>query len=568
MRSTADPGTPLRAAAATHPGLQRADNEDRYHCDPGRGVFLVVDGVGGQAAGERAAETALRMLRARLGRETGSPADRIREAITLANNEVYGLAQTDPALGGMACVLTAAIVRDGRVTVGHVGDTRLYELREGDVRKVTHDHSPVGEREDQGELPELEAMRHPRRHEIFRDVGSAFHNPADEEFIEVAELPFEPDCALLLCTDGLSDLVPSAELARIVYQHADNPSVAVERLIQAANEAGGKDNVTVVLVEGHRFADAARRVRRAGTLRPASADDLRGWLPAAKRRAGAVATSRGALFAAGCAVGLALSYAALVGTDTLPGWLLDFARPRSWSRRWVVGSDPGADFTTIGQALSRAQPGDTVEVGPGEYSEPVVLRGNVTLVSQPPHEAIINAPTDGAPSWIAVEVRRGSRGRFAGFTITGDGTHPLSVGVLAGDAEFQIEDLDVSGATLAGMVVEPRSRVVVRSSYIHDNPGGGVLIQPEALPRLLHNVISANGGQPLRPGAGIEAHETARAVLFGNIIAGNAGEQIQGLSTARREEALRDNIVGLPGLKTDKPQSAKPRGRGPLKPGE
>jgi serine/threonine protein phosphatase PrpC len=560
MRSTADPRTLLEAAAATHPGLERADNEDRYYCDPGGGVFLVVDGVGGQAAGERAAETALRMLRARLGRETGSPADRIREAITLANNEVYGLAQADSTLGGMACVLTAAIVRDGRVTVGHVGDTRLYTLRDGDVRKVTHDHSPVGEREDQGELPELEAMRHPRRHEIFRDVGSAFHNPADEEFIEVVELPFEPDSALLLCTDGLSDLVPSAALARIVYEHADSPSVAVERLIQAANEAGGKDNITVVLVEGNRFAGAARRARRAAAGRSASTGDTRGWLSAARRRAGAVATSRGVLFAAGCALGLALSYAALVWTDTVPGWLFDSARPQSWSRRWVVGSDREADFTTIGQALGRAQPGDTVEVGPGEYSEAVILRGNVTLVSQPPHEAIINAPDDAAPSWIAVEIRRGSRGRFAGFTIAGNGEHPLSVGVLAGDAEFQIEDLDVSGARVGGVIVEPRSRVVIRSSYIHDNPGGGVLIQPGALPRLLHNVISGNGRQPLRPGPGIEAHETARAVLFGNIIAGNAGEQIQGLSTARREEALRDNIVGLPSPRTDKPQSPKPRG--------
>jgi len=540
--------------------LQRADNEDRYHCDPGRGVFLVVDGVGGQAAGERAAETALRMLRARLGRETGSPADRIREAITLANNEVYGLAQTDPALGGMACVLTAAIVRDGRVTVGHVGDTRLYELREGDVRKVTHDHSPVGEREDQGELPELEAMRHPRRHEIFRDVGSAFHNPADEEFIEVAELPFEPDSALLLCTDGLSDLVPSAALARIVYEHADSPSMAVERLIQAANEAGGKDNITVVLVEGDRFAGAARRARLAVSGGSAPTGEAVGRLAAARHWAGAVATSRGALFAAGCAAGLALSYAALVGTDRVPRWLFDSARPQSWSRTWVVGSNQEADFTTIGQALGRAQPGDTVEVGPGEYSEAVILRGNVTLVSQPPHEAIINAPEGASPSWIAVEIRRGSRGRFAGFTVTGSGGHPLSVGVVAGDAEFQIEDLDVSGAGVAGVIVEPRSRVVIRSSYIHDNPGGGVLIQPEALPRLLHNVISGNGRQPLRPGPGIEVYETARAVLFGNIIAGNGGEQIQGLSAARREEALHDNIVGLPSPRTDKPQSPKPRG--------
>jgi PPM family protein phosphatase len=550
----------LKAAAASHPGLQRADNEDRYYCDPGRGIFLVVDGVGGQAAGEKAAETALRMLRARLARETGSPVDRIREAITLANNEVCRLAQTDPALNGMACVLTVAIARDGRVTVGHVGDTRLYVLRGGSVRKVTHDHSPVGEREDQGELAELDAMRHPRRHEIFRDVGSAFHNPADDQFIEVVELPFEPDAALLLCTDGLSDLVPSATLARIVQQYADSPSVAVERLIQAANEAGGKDNITAVLVECDRFAVAARRLRQAASSRSAATGGSLAWLSAAGRWARAAAMSRGMLVAAGCAAGLALSYAAVTWTDAGSGWLLETTRPPSWSRTWIVGPGPGTDFATIGEALARAQPGDTVQVGPGEYRQSVVLRGSITLVSEPPHEAIIDAPEGAAPSWIAVEIRPGSRGRLVGFTITGDREHPLSVGVVAGDADFQIEDLDVSGAEVAGVVVEPRSRVVIRSSHIHDNPGGGVLIRQEALPRLLHNVVSGNGRQALRPRPGIEVHDGARAVLFGNIIAGNAGEQIQGFSAARRDEVIRDNIIGLPASKPDNPQSPRPKG--------
>ena len=145
MPSPVTTRTLLAAAAATDPGRRRENNEDRYHCDPARGVFIVIDGVGGQAAGERAADTALAMLRARLERETGRPAERIREAITLANNEVHRLSLSEPSWHGMACVLTVAIVRDGRLTVGHVGDTRLYEFREGGVRKLTHDHSPVGE---------------------------------------------------------------------------------------------------------------------------------------------------------------------------------------------------------------------------------------------------------------------------------------------------------------------------------------------------------------------------------------------------------------------------------------
>ena len=109
-------------------------------------------------------------------------------------------------------MLTVAVLEDGSAVVGHVGDSRLYQIRRGEIRKITHDHSPVGEREDNRELTEAEAMRHPRRNEVFRDVGSEEHAPDDADFIEIQRIPFEPDCALLLCSDGLSDQVPSAEI--------------------------------------------------------------------------------------------------------------------------------------------------------------------------------------------------------------------------------------------------------------------------------------------------------------------------------------------------------------------
>ena len=158
----------LKAAGDSHPGLLRSNNEDRYHCDPARGLFIVIDGVGGQAAGEKAAETALTMVRTRLERETGAIEDRVREAITLANNEIHRLASLRAEWQGMACVLTLALVNNGDVVVGHVGDTRLYKLRAGRIEKLTRDHSPVGEREDGGELSEREAMQHPRRNEVDR----------------------------------------------------------------------------------------------------------------------------------------------------------------------------------------------------------------------------------------------------------------------------------------------------------------------------------------------------------------------------------------------------------------
>jgi serine/threonine protein phosphatase PrpC len=248
-------GATLKAAGESHPGLQRAGNEDRFHCDPAHGIFIVADGVGGQAAGEKAAETALATVRARLERETGPVEDRVREAIALANNEVHRLASLRAEWQGMACVLTIAVVSNGDVIVGHVGDTRLYKLRAGGIEKLTRDHSPVGEREDAGELNEHEAMQHPRRNEVYRDVGSDHHDPDDPEFIDVFRAPLESDAALLLCSDGLTDQVTSTTITEIVADFAGHPFEIVHALIDAANAAGGKDNVTVVYAEGPRFAE-------------------------------------------------------------------------------------------------------------------------------------------------------------------------------------------------------------------------------------------------------------------------------------------------------------------------
>ena len=228
--------TKLRCAGGTHPGLVRSNNEDRFYCDPGRGILLVVDGIGGHAAGEKAADIAVNMVRSRLERETGTASERIREAITVANNEIFRLARTNPDWHGMACVLTVAVVEDGSAVIGHVGDSRLYKIRSGRIQKVTHDHSPVGEREDSNDLSEADAMRHPRRNEVYRDVGTEEHTPDDPEFIELIRIPFEDDSALLLCSDGLSDQVTSNEILRAVTSHAGNPEAAIEELIEAANQ--------------------------------------------------------------------------------------------------------------------------------------------------------------------------------------------------------------------------------------------------------------------------------------------------------------------------------------------
>ncbi len=243
----------LRSGIATDTGPQRSGNEDRVYANDLTGIFLVVDGLGGHAAGELAAQTALDAIVRELAILEGEPEERVRKAITAANNEIFQASQQDPACAGMACVLTLAVAHGDSVTVGHVGDSRLYLIWNGTIRKLTSDHSPVGELEDQGELTEVEAMSHPRRNEVFRDVGSHHRSPGDADFIEIKVLPFHPAAALLLCSDGLSDSLTSAEIAHIVETFNGDPGQTAEALVQAANDHGGSDNVSAVFVAGPEF---------------------------------------------------------------------------------------------------------------------------------------------------------------------------------------------------------------------------------------------------------------------------------------------------------------------------
>jgi PPM family protein phosphatase len=244
--------------AATDTGLLRDRNEDRYLADPARGVFLVVDGVGGQAAGETAAQAAVDAIR---GWDfTGE--DAVREAIAAANNRIFQLAGEDPELRGMACVLTLAVVRDGEMTIGHVGDSRLYLIWNNSIRKLTSDHSPVGEAEDAGELTEEEAMFHPRRHEIFREVGSRRRTAAESDFIQTLRCRFHPDAAILLCSDGLTDQVPTGRIREIVERYDGDSARVARELVEAANLVEGSDNITAVFVAGPEFRG------RTGVTRP------------------------------------------------------------------------------------------------------------------------------------------------------------------------------------------------------------------------------------------------------------------------------------------------------------
>jgi len=241
------------SGVASDPGRVRSENQDRAYADDELGIFLVVDGLGGHAAGEKAAEMAVEVIAGEMARKDGDPKERIRRAITAANNRICEEAASNETWRGMACVLTLALISDDKVFVGHVGDSRLYLTWNGAIRKLTSDHSPVGEREDAGELNEAEAMAHPRRHEVFRDVGSRPRLPDEDDFIEMKEFLFKPDAAILLCSDGLSDLLTSAEILQVMERYDGDPARVVGELVEAANLEGGTDNITAIFVAGSEF---------------------------------------------------------------------------------------------------------------------------------------------------------------------------------------------------------------------------------------------------------------------------------------------------------------------------
>jgi len=255
----------FRSGAASDTGLLRDRNEDRYWVDDEHGIYLVVDGMGGHAAGELAAQVALDTIRETVTSMEATPEQRVRAAVAEANNRIFEMAGSHQEFRGMACVLTLAVVEDGNITIAHVGDSRMYLIWNGSIRKLTSDHSPVGQDEDSGELTEEEAMRHPRRNEVFRDVGTQRRRASDEKFIEIRQCRFHRDAAILLCSDGLTDQVSSARVREIVEGYDGDPAQVAKELVEAANCADGADNITAVFVAGPKFRG------RTGVTRPRSA---------------------------------------------------------------------------------------------------------------------------------------------------------------------------------------------------------------------------------------------------------------------------------------------------------
>jgi serine/threonine protein phosphatase PrpC len=464
------------------------------------------------------------MLRTRLERGTGPIATRVREAITSANNEIHRLAGTRPEWNGMACVATVVVVDETRAIVGHVGDTRLYKLSAERIDKVTRDHSPVGEREDAGELSEAEAMRHPRRNEVYRDLGSDQHEPGDPEFIDVGEIRFEAGSALLLCSDGLTDLVTSATTEQLVKQFAGQPDRVVSALIDAAKRAGGKDNVTVVYVEGDEF--------RTRVARRSAIDTPRRVVEGVGEKSRGEGYVRVALLAA-LTMLLALS---IVGPpDRLLGRENALPPPPATTARLVVR--PGE---SIGSALKAASPGGEVLVEPGEYREAVSLASDVRLVSRIPGGAVLRLPATAGESGAAATASGVTGAALVGFRIVGDATTPLGTGLLVQDSELSVIDTEISGAAAVAIDIAGASQVSVMASTVHDNPGAAFAVRSGAAARIAHNVFRRNGASPRTP-TPVVLGEQVDFRFEANVLYGITPAAFHSLSEPVRTILVRDN---------------------------
>ncbi len=231
----------LRAADTTKrtdPGLQRRDNEDSMFAQAP--VFVVADGMGGAQAGEVASRIAIETFEEGLP-ESGSPEERLVTAAQTANHRIHELAAAERERAGMGTTLTAAYLDDSDLAIAHVGDSRAYLFRDGELTRLTQDHSLVEELVRQGKLTPEQAAEHPQRSIITRALG-----PEPTVNVDTWTYPVRAGDVLLLCSDGLTSMISEAEVASVLAE-TDDLNLAAERLIAAANEAGGRDNITVVL---------------------------------------------------------------------------------------------------------------------------------------------------------------------------------------------------------------------------------------------------------------------------------------------------------------------------------
>jgi len=233
-----------RSAVVSDTGRRRRRNEDQYVCEPP--LFAVADGMGGAQAGEVASSLAAAVLNEAAPDEgmVERGEERLASLIQEANRRVFQRSSEDESTSGMGTTMTVALVDGDRIAFGHVGDSRAYRIRAGELEQLTDDHSLVGELVRSGRLSPEEAESHPQRSVITRALGTEPDVDVDTFTVEA-----EPDDLYLICSDGLTDMVPPRELHSLLLANAGDLDAAARALVAAANAGGGEDNITVGLFQ-------------------------------------------------------------------------------------------------------------------------------------------------------------------------------------------------------------------------------------------------------------------------------------------------------------------------------
>jgi len=328
----------VRVGAATDIGRVREGNEDSFLArEP---LFAVADGMGGHLGGEVASRLALETVERLFEERAGSLTEQVEEA----NRAVFERSQQDRGVAGMGTTLTAALVEGERVRLAHVGDSRAYLFREGVLHRLTEDHTLVHRMVQEGEITEAEAERHPHRSVLTRALGVDPGVRVDEGYVRIS-----PGDRLLLCTDGLTGMVPERRIGTVLGDVAD-PQQAADRLVSEANAAGGVDNITVIVLDfsGNGEPDDPVRAPATATIpddAPVPAGD--------ERRAGrdgpAAPGRRTTRRAIGAGVAVAVIVVALVGIRLYldSQWFVGVSDDRVAIFRGVPAQVVGLDLSSV-----------------------------------------------------------------------------------------------------------------------------------------------------------------------------------------------------------------------------
>ncbi len=233
-----------RVHGLTDVGRRRENNQDQLLVDEQRDVYAIADGMGGHAAGEVASSIAIKALAETINDISDEEANQfLVDAFQEGNRRICESVLARGEWRGMGTTIVALVRRDDRVIIGHVGDSRSYVLRDGALVQLTDDHSWVAEQVRMGLLTNEEAHKHPMRNIVTRAMGNRL-----ELEVDVSEQPIQPGDVFLLCSDGLNSMIDDEQISEILSRHQDDPVEACRALIDAANELGGDDNITVIVL--------------------------------------------------------------------------------------------------------------------------------------------------------------------------------------------------------------------------------------------------------------------------------------------------------------------------------